>query len=141
MMSWHLCFECAREEGYSTSAETDLLLETEYQLEKYVKHTRPERIYEVNSLFKDPSTATYADFIINTAAAGSVEVDDLGRTNFIWVAGQYVGATYIQGEFEYPNDSIRLVLPFDADKVHAFPFSSTGLTDLTCRKCGRSVLG
>lgn len=77
---------CEKSEGYSASAETNLLLNSEYQVEKFTKHTRPDRINNPHSLFDDPSTDIYRDYVINTAMAGSVEIDEWNRVNFIWLA-------------------------------------------------------
>ncbi len=112
-----------------------------YQADKFIKHTRPDRIYSINSLFDDPSTNVYRDYVINSAAGGSVELDDFGRTNFVWVAGENVGLTYIDGELKGPADAIKLVLPFDSEKIHAFPFISIELEELACQICGAQILG
>lgn len=140
-LNTYLCYRCARSAGYSTNAETELLLESDYQLEKFLKHTRPPRIYHLNSLFSDPSTNVYRDYVVNAAAAGSVEIDSLDRVNFIWLAGSVVGATYQEGKFDYSDDAVKIVLPFDDDRIHAFPMSSTSITNVSCAKCGRLIAG
>ena len=140
-MNKHLCYRCARAAGYSTNAETELLLESGYQLEKFLKHTRPPRIYQLNSLFSDPSTNAYRDYVVNGAAAGSVEIDSLNRVSFNWFAGTVIGATYKEGEFAFPDDGVKIVLPFDDDKIHAFPMSSTALTNAFCANCGVPIAG
>ena len=115
-------------------------MESDYQLEKFVKHTRPERIYQFNLLFADPSTNVYRDYVVNGAAAGSVEIDDPGRVNLVWVAGHKLSATYQAGELLYPDDAVKIVLPFSENKIHAFAVSSTGLTQAFCAKCGTPIL-
>ena len=139
-MSRSLCFRCSREQGYSTSAEVELLLNTEYQANKFIKHTRPERIYLVNSVFNDPSTGAYAEFIINTSTGGSVFVDDEGRSSFTWFAGKDVGMTYRNGNLLGPANAIKLVLPFDAEKIHAYPFIPNNSDMSICDYCGTPII-
>ena len=140
-MSYYLCFHCARSAGYSTNAETELLLANDYQLGKFIKHTRRERIYDVNSVFADPSTNAYRELIVESAAAGSVEIDDLGRVNFTWVAGVELGATFRDGVLWDPDDALRIVLPFSEDRLHAYPVGSSGLSGLVCSNCGAPIVG
>ena len=140
-MRSYFCYRCARSAGYSSDAETELLLDTEYQLEKFIKHTRPERIYDLNSIFADPSTDGYRDLVVEGAAAGSVEVDDLGRVNFNWVAGVQIGATFREGQLWYPDDALKIVLPFAEERIHAYPVSSTGLQALFGANCGAPIVG
>ena len=139
-MNTHLCYRCARGAGYSSDAETELLLESDYQVEKFMKHTRPHRIYHFNSLFDDPSSDAYRDYVLNGAAAGSVEIHPDGKVSFTWVAGTTLGATFQDGALLYPDDAVKIVLPFDEDKIHAYPVSSTGLTSAYCANCGAPIL-
>lgn len=140
-MAQNLCYRCARSAGYSTNAEIELLLDSQYQVEKFIKHTRPDRIFHINSIFADSSSDAYREFVINAAAAGSVEIDDRGKPNFIWVAGEEVGATYEDGILHYPADAIKLVLPFDSLKIHAFPIGSSSVSERTCSNCGAPIIG
>jgi hypothetical protein len=58
-----------------------------YQLDKYLKHTLPSLSHELQSVFETPSTQTYRDYILDALAARSIEIDDHGSANVIWVAG------------------------------------------------------
>ncbi len=140
-MSDHLCWQCAAKLGLADSVQTANLLDTSYQAAKFMKHTSPSWLTTgVNSLFDDPSTQAYQNYVINSAYSGSVERDSRG-TNFIWYAGRTIGATYENGEYKFPNDAVKLVLPHLAPKIHAYSVSSTGYQDAKCGSCGRVVLG
>ena len=123
------------------SIQSQTPLASTYQLDKWIKHTKPTKVYDVNSIFASPSTGMYKGWFVSSSVSGSMEEDDLGRTNFIWFAGQQTGATYDKGVFSFPTDAVKLVLPHDADKIHAFPVSSTGYAADTCASCGRHILG
>jgi hypothetical protein len=58
----------------------------------------------------------------------------------MWVAGEDVGLTYLDGELKGPADASKLVLPFGSEKIHAFPFISIELEDLVCQNCGAPFL-
>jgi len=135
-----LCWTCASAEGYLAGAQIGSILGTTYQLDKFVKHTQPKWVVSGrHSVFADPSTAAYASYIVHSAASGSVSIDHRGPT-FVWYAGKTIGATYIDGVYQFPNDAVKLVLPYSAPKVHAYSVSTTGFTAARCVKCSRPIL-
>lgn len=141
-MQGSLCWSCANAEGYLASIQTGAILGTAYQVQKFVKHTRPLWVISgVNSVFANPSTAAYANYIVHSAASGSVALDRWGQPTFVWYAGQTIGATYVNGVYRFPNDAVKLVLPYNAQKMHAYSVSTTGYSALMCTKCTRPILG
>ncbi len=139
-MSTHLCWECALAEDYMESIQTLTPMGSTYRVEKFLEHMRPKRIYDLNSIFVSNSTAQYKDWFITSSMSGSMEVDDRGRTSFVWFAGKQIGATFHRGKFSFATDAVKLVLPFAEDRVHAFPVSSTGYQSAKCARCGDPII-
>jgi len=136
------CWTCASAEGYLTGIGAGGLLDTPYKLTKFIKHTRPTwHVSGLNSLFSNPSTAAYASYIVSSAASGSVALDHWGKPSFVWYAGETIGATYLDGVYQFPNDAVRVVLPYNAQKVHAYSVSTTGFNALRCSRCANPILG
>jgi hypothetical protein len=116
------------------------LIGTQYQLEKYVKHTVPDPRYNVQSVFNSTSTQVYATYVVESMAAGSVEVDHRGRNNVIWYAGQPTGFLYERGKIKLPEDGVKIVLTTSTGQVHAYPVVSQPVQSATCADCRRPVL-
>jgi len=106
-----------------------------------MKHTAPcsSAIYPINSVFKDPTYETYENHIVNAAASGFLEIDDRGRKNIIWFAGSQIGVEYNDSVFVAPTDGVKLVLPEDENKIHAFSIGSSPMQSTTCASCGRTI--
>lgn len=134
-----LCINCAISERYYNPKIPSELPGTEYQLEKYIKHTSPSSNYHFNSVFSNPSTMAYRDYIVSTLASGYVEVDDKQRLNIVWVASKEVGVTYLDGRFFSTNDTIKVVLHDDIAHIHAFPIAPTGISSRSCIRCGKPI--
>jgi len=56
--------------------------------------------------------------------SGAVELDDRGRRNIIWLAGEPTGFRYEAGIPVGPTDAVKVVLSSEARKVHAFPVTA-----------------
>lgn len=140
-MKGNLCWLCAAAEGFLVSVDPNSLWGTSYQLEKFIKHTAtPTSVSGVNSLFSDPATVTYANYVTTTLASGSVAVDYLGRPSFVWYAGKDVGWTYENKAFKSPSDAVKVVLPYDATRIHAFPIPMGNYAASHCVKCSKPIL-
>ena len=137
----NLCWTCANGQGYLINIDPAGVLASTYQVDKFVKHTKPIWVVGVNSVFADPSTAAYARYVVTSAASGSVALDRLGNPTFIWYAGETIGATFENGVYKVPNDTVKLVLPYNQDKAHAYSVSSTGYNTVRCVSCGAPILG
>ena len=133
-MSVFYCHGCGAEMGYLRKPSTGGFLQSSYQLHKFMKHTIPSTVYDVASVFDDPSTQTYGDYMVNTLASGCVEIDDRNRRNIVWVAGKRVGMKFEKGVPVSSGDAVKLVLSTDPQKVHAYPVSSTTLSTRSCSK-------
>ncbi len=135
-MSQYFCHTCSSVLGLVIPASPTSLTGTYYQLEKYIKHTAPTKIYAINSIFDDPTYLAYSGYIVTGTISGLMEIDDHGRKNFIWYAGERTGAEYRNGMFIVPTSGIKIVLPEDDTKLHAFPIiSNPGLINY-CLNCG-----
>lgn len=112
---------------------------TSYQLEKFIKHTAPTGTYPINSLFSDPSYERYRDFVATTIVSGSAYIDDQGRINLLYFAGDKIGVTYENGQLLIPADTVEVVLHNNKWKIHAFPANSNSFQQTTCQNCGSPV--
>ena len=135
-----LCINCAISESYyNPQIPSEFPGGTQYQLEKYLKHTCPSSSYDFNSVFSNPSTMAYGDYIVSTLASGYVEVDDRHRLNIVWVASKEVGVTYQDGLFFSTNDTIKVVFHDNILKIHAFPIPPSGVSSRYCIRCGQPI--
>jgi len=135
-MPRYLSHPCASAQSYLRSIQTGSLLQTQYQLNNFMKHTVPDPRYNWQSVFASPSTQSFANYVVSSALSGSVEIDDKGRTNIIWVAGNLTGFQYSNGQLLYPQDSVKVVLSTSTSSIHAFPESSTQFSTGRCEACG-----
>jgi hypothetical protein len=115
-------------------------LGTSYQLGKFIKHTQPAWVSGVNSLFSDPATVTYVNYVTTTVASGSVAVDYQGKSSFVWYAGKDVGWTFKDNIFTSPSDAVKVVLPYDGTRIHAYPIPMGDYAAVLCVKCGKPIL-
>jgi hypothetical protein len=137
----NLCWLCAQVEGYLLSVDPNALLAKSYQLEKFIKHhATPTWVTGVNSLFSDPATVTYANYVTTTVASGSVAVDNSGKPSFIWYAAKTVGFTYVNGVYRCPSDAVRVVLPNEATRIHAYPVPAGDYAAVRCANCDKPIL-
>lgn len=111
-----------------------------YQLGKFYKHTLPVTHSGLNSLFDDPNYSAYSNYIVSTLYSGSTEFDNLGRKNIIWYAGKDIGISYLNGIPIGPTDVVKVVLPHDGTKIHAFPVKLESIVSGSCQSCGTHVL-
>lgn len=137
-MSEYYCHTCGSQ--MFGTALTSGLLDTTYQLDKFMKHTIPSTGYELNSIFSDPTTTAYQHYAVSAACSGSYEIDDVGRVNILWVARREIGAQYDHGNFVLPEDSVKIVLYNNPQHIHAFPVSSTGFSTGRCKECGKPII-
>ncbi len=122
------------------SINPNSLLVTSYQLEKFIEHhATPTRVKKVNSLFSDPATVAYVNYVTTTLASGSVAVDHRGPS-FVWYAGKDVGWTYKDNVFTAPSDAVKVVLPYEKDRIHAYPIPVGTYAAVHCDKCGKPIL-
>jgi hypothetical protein len=110
-------------------------LATDYQLGKYLKHTTPNAIYPVQSIFNTASTQAYETYVVTPLAAGAVEVDARGRINALWAAGKDVGLRFEHGRLVAPTDTIKVVLSSDAGLVHPYSIQSSTVAGAKCPDC------
>jgi hypothetical protein len=109
---------------------------TPYQLGKYIKHTAPTGTYPLNSIFDDPTYTAYSKYIVTGTMSGFLEVDGYGRKNFIWYAGENTGAEYQNGIYVAPTSGVKIVLPENSARLHAFPLLAQPSLINYCQNCG-----
>ncbi len=133
------CHACAILRQVLIPNKAFTLTGTEYQLEKYIKHTAPTSTYNFNSVFTRPASATYSGFIVSAMAAGNVLVDDQGRKTITWIASAQTGFMLKNGLFVGPTDAVKVVYVYDKDKMHGFPIETPALRVAYCKCCGLPI--
>jgi len=135
------CHECAKQLGYLQPVDPNInLTGNDYLLSRFYKHTLPPTSNNLVGIFDQSDYNSYRDYIINTSASGSVEIDSENRVNVIWVAGKLTGFTFQNGILQIPCDSVKLVLHTDEGRIHAYPTGSAGFSSAKCKKCGRYIV-
>ena len=137
-MTQYYCRRCAKALGHLANVYTSDPLQSTYQMEKLVKHVVPG-LNRDSSVFNSTSTGPYANYVVNAAASGAVELDSRGRRNIIWPAGRPTGFDYRNGALVGPTDGVKVVLSSEATKVHAFPVDVTTLRTKLCESCGNPI--
>jgi hypothetical protein len=140
-MSKYYCHDCAlAQKVYAPIVDYISLTGTQYQLEKFIKHTAPITLSGIVSVFDDPRYIQYKHYTVNTSASGSVEIDNQGRTNIVWYAGNNIGVTYQNGLFVTTTDTVKVVFNDNEFKIHAFSVDSFKYEKKKCENCGRDIL-
>lgn len=139
-MSLYYCHSCNSQLGIIVPADPASLTGTQYQLDKFIKHTAPTGAYPVNSVFDTPRYDDIKDYWLRTTASGAVEVDHLGRKNLIYFADKSTGVTLINQQPVASGDAIKVVLPELEKKVHLYPVTTTGMSLRTCSQCGNPIV-
>lgn len=142
MASKHYCHFCALRLGlvsnvFSTSPN---LTGTNYQLEKFIKHTSPSGYNGWLSIFDRPDYKEYQDFTVSASLSGCCEIDGLGRTNLVWYAGRHVGMTFNNSRYSCPNDAIKVVLHDNQARIHSFPVNYEQHYIKRCLECDTLIL-
>ena len=138
-MASYYCHSCAAKNGWLGTPPTGGPTGNVYQADKFIKHTMPTRSYGINSTFDDTSVKSVSDLQVNALASGSLEIDDHGRHNVLWVVGRDIGTLHVSGSVAAKQDVMKVVLPYDAAKVHSFSTSSAALISHICTGCGKAV--
>jgi len=134
------CFNCAPAINGRQSVASSSLTASQYQLAKYAKHVTPSHAAAINSVFADRDHASYASWIVASAASGHLEIDALGRHNYVYYAGRTTGVTYLNGTPTATCDGVKVVWPYSAVSIHAFPVSIGTLSGATCSRCGVAIV-
>jgi hypothetical protein len=139
-MKQYYCHKCGKQKGLIEDPQPGKKVQSNYQYNKYKKHTVVDSSYPIQSIFSDPSTSVYADYIVNTMLEGAVEIDESGHKNLIWCAGRHTGFRYESGNVIRPTDAVKVVLSSATSAVHAFPENSTSFNAGRCIQCGNPII-
>jgi hypothetical protein len=139
MPSIYYCRECAEKRKLLYPPPPDPLA-SQYQVEKYLKHTIRDPAFSVQSVVATRNTQACADYFVAAQAPVAAEVDEKGPSNIIVAAGKTVGVQLNQGQLVGPpQDAVKVVLSSDPWKVHAYPAHSTTFTGAKCSDCNLTV--
>ena len=131
----YYCHPCAKTCGLTLDIYTSDLSQSTYQVRKIAKHTMVSSSYPFLTVFKDAGLARYAHYIVNTRAAGVVQIVSTYRRNIIWLAGFEIGYAFSSGVLVKPVRGITLVLSSDPYRAHVFPSDMVDLATATCARC------
>ncbi len=137
------CSNCSKDFPYFKQFRNNFIIDplgSTYQQDKFHKHTVGSTQYPVVSIFNDPSTKQYEDYLINASHWGVYIMDDKGRESIVLFAGKPTGITYINGQPELQTDSIIIVQSSESSKLHLYPISSTNFSTGNCEDCGISII-
>lgn len=137
----YYCHECAVRNGLVNpiDAFTANLTGSNYQFEKFVKHTAPNQYNGLISVFFWQDFPLYRDFTISGSISGALQIDDQNRKNLIWYAGRDIGITYENGVYRSPNDAVKVVLSENPTGIHAFPINYELQYVNRCLACDRII--
>ena len=82
MPTIHYCHDCAAKRGFMPSIATELV-QNQYQLAKYIKHTQPSSSAGKTGVYTWPGSDTYKHFTVSAVASGHVEIDTTNRWSII----------------------------------------------------------
>jgi hypothetical protein len=99
----------------------------------------PTGNYPVNGVFSDPTYAVYSGYIASSLNAGFLEIDNQNRKNLVWYAGKEVGVEIRSGVFTAPAQGVKVVLPEDDSRLHAFPITGNSGTIVHCQYCRKPI--
>lgn len=133
------CHPCSAKLGLLNDVYTSEPLGTQYQLTKFMKHTVPSTCHDVVSVFESTSTGRYEQYVVDAGASGAVEIDDRGRRNIVYLAGERAGFRWERGVLQGPQDGIKVVLSSESGRVHAFPIEPSALRTGRCTRCGGPI--
>lgn len=135
------CLQCAAASSWMNPSVTGVLTLSNYQLEKFVKHTAPTGMAAaLHSVFDDPSASAYRHYQVVAGASGYLDRSDPNRPTLCYFAHEKVGNTYLNGVFQQPASGVRVVCIGNSAKIHAFPDASV-LSKVLCTGCGRLTPG
>jgi hypothetical protein len=137
-MSMYYCHKCARELGIITAVDPSNLALNQYQFDKFVKHTTPEKFYPKNSVFLTSGLDNYKNYLVSGTNSGCIEINDDNQYNLIFFAGIETGLCFENDKFVSPCSGIMVVLSDDSGHIHGFP-SDFQPESRRCVNCGKLV--
>jgi hypothetical protein len=138
----HFCHDCAVRLRHVSpiDAAVTSLTGSNYQFEKFTKHTAPAQYNGLVSVFFSQEYPRYRDFTISGSLSGGLQIDDKSRKNLVWYAGRDIGVTYENGIYKSPSDAVKVVLSEDPIGIHAYPVNYELEYFERCLECGRTLL-
>jgi hypothetical protein len=133
------CHACAIRLGLVQPIDVTVqnLTGSNYQFEKFMKHTAPLKYAGIVSVFFWQDYPLYRNFTISGSISGILQIDDQNRKNWIYYAGRDIGITYEDGKYKLPNDAVKVVLSDNPTGIHAFPVSFELQYVERCPECNR----
>jgi hypothetical protein len=141
-MKKYICCGCADKLNLKTSARTSDPLQSQYQVDKWYKHTIPSTSIGYQTLFDSRSSDYYAGVIYDAVDLGFVEDDDQSRLNILYCpsTGSRIGRAFARGQDLGPQDMVRVVKWSEEAGIHAMLDGSSDFSAARCSRCGGPVL-
>ena len=124
---------------FPSEPDTLNLTGTNYQLEKYIKHTKPPTQKGLITILENPDYESYRGYIVTGTISGMLQIDNRDRKNFIWYGGYQTGFEYIDGNYVAPVSGIKIVCPEDDQHIHAYPVAGISGLIYNCTLCGKPL--
>jgi hypothetical protein len=146
-MLQHYCHECASKlSDFNLVAPSTLLAApgdqypTQFQFDKYLKHTLGTSTMQINSLFADPSWPKYQSYLISTLASGCLVISENGRYSMQFMASEKTGITYDpKTGFSSTCSGVAVVCANNSTEVHAYPYNFQ-FGEWGCKGCGKPIV-
>ena len=141
-MKKYTCRKCAEDRGLKTSARTSDPLQSQYQIEKWDKHTIPSTSIGYQTVFDSRSSSQYAGAIYEAVDLGFIEEDDKGRLNILHCpsTGSRIGQAFARGQNLGRMDMSRVVNWSQETGIHAMLDGSSDFSTVQCSACRNPVL-
>jgi len=111
-----------------------------YLHKKFKKHTETSSVNDgVITVFHQNDYDSYSNYLVDTAASGSVEIDNQNRVNILLIGRESVGRLEIDGIYQGNVGACKLVLHTKPEYVHGFPTSSADLHSKICTSCRNAI--
>ena len=140
-MSNYYCYECSVSNSLIFPIDPDPLnlTGTNYQLDKYMKHTTPPTQKGIITVFNDSAYENYRGYIVTGTISGMLEIDDKNRKNFVWYGGYETGFEYVDGNYIAPVSGVKIVCTENDQLIHAFPVAGISGLVRNCAICGKPL--
>jgi len=136
----YYCHGCAVVNGTLQSPpQRETLTDTEYKLDKYIKHTMPSSSSDYKTVFTGVSSETYQKCIVTAVCSGHVQIDSKNRVNVVWVGSEDIGISLQGGKYIGPTSAVKVVCHSNSSKVHGYPIPVSELKSAVCAQCGREI--
>ncbi|MGD0948978.1 MAG: hypothetical protein ABSA52_16325 [Candidatus Binatia bacterium] len=134
-----ICPRCRVAAGFVLKDQGAGFLATPYQEGKFRKHTQGDPTAPVNSRFDEIDRVGYQQAVANALDLGSIQVDQHGRRNIFHAVNRPTGSTVTAAGETTMVSGLKVALPNEPARIHAFPYGSSEIPSRKCSQCGGQI--